>query len=808
MSLALPEEPSDRRPIFTAGHVSDWMLVALTNNHPPQRQVWNAEQSLNNNTGLFRLRVVDPDDIPVVRRGLQGLIGVTDSSLETSYSSEGGNPFKYALKKAASSTQTSGAGAPQRRSSGLATTSLQSDLGGQGGFAAAGVSAMSAQSGAGAGAGAAAASLLQGSCASLSQGSWPPGPVPGSRESQSVSLKEGSEPLTRAQRYYQELLKAERKIHKGWETAALEEESERAAQMAKQMKSIHQRSTETSFMSNKLSKSSKRRTSADSEVSIGSLLLPKEESSVEELSAEVLPFDGKLHVEIEVVVLPNDPESRSTGSPALSESGSSPRLDSALHDGSLRSDSVLGPAGSVSSKAGRKAGAKGSSRRTSQQRRGSQGRSSVGSRESARLERVESRLDLSAELNSLRAEMDLLQEESQGTVHHDRDGSEASSQAQAEAAAAKKRRTRNVNDDALWARRNLGLGGTAFYVPDVERYALAHSLPPPPPPSLAGAHKTKLKPRLPLDISSNRYRDEAPSVDPRVPVTVLTEERSLAMEKTMRIADFYNALSRSMTALDRMTLPGGLAATRRPRRKPPRATSTPAASAPAEAAEAPPAQAASATPPPASPQKQLASRGASGGSQTSGLRGTTPGSEQQAAAVTSAPNSRQAGSERRSSTQTGSAQVLEAAEGNDEQEENVEESEELDKTRLPVLPQFNKQNVADIRKAIGTAAGQDAEDEAPGDVAVEGKEPRRASEAEKTQPLKLNYARFGALVDYEARKSVAWRTYHKREYQRQKLVLQYKTKPKGFELEEPDEPAAIGTGDTNERRHSGNSAEN
>eukprot|EP00971_Amphidinium_carterae_P064621 1280411-Amphidinium_carterae.1 len=105
-----------------------------------------------------------------------------------------------------------------------------------------------------------------------------------------------------------------------------------------------------------------------------------------------------------------------------------------------------------------------------------------------------------------------------------------------------------------------GLGGSAFYVPDVERYALAHSLPPPPP----STYMTKLKPRLPLDVSCNRYRDEAPSVFAPVPPVALTEERSLAMERKMRIADFYNALSRSMTALDRMTMPGGLSMKRKP----------------------------------------------------------------------------------------------------------------------------------------------------------------------------------------------------------------------------------------------------
>lgn len=72
----------------------------------------------------------------------------------------------------------------------------------------------------------------------------------------------------------------------------------------------------------------------------------------------------------------------------------------------------------------------------------------------------------------------------------------------------------NVHDNSD-KRTALGLGGTAFFVPEVERYALAPSLLPPPPRGeghlqRTGHKRLKLKPRLPLEVSRHRWRDEHP----------------------------------------------------------------------------------------------------------------------------------------------------------------------------------------------------------------------------------------------------------------------------------------------------------
>merc|ERR1719218_184607 len=72
----------------------------------------------------------------------------------------------------------------------------------------------------------------------------------------------------------------------------------------------------------------------------------------------------------------------------------------------------------------------------------------------------------------------------------------------------------NVYDNSN-KRTALGLGGTAFFVPEVERYALAPSLLPPPPRGeghlkRTGHKRLKLKPRLPLEVSKHRWRDEHP----------------------------------------------------------------------------------------------------------------------------------------------------------------------------------------------------------------------------------------------------------------------------------------------------------
>lgn len=105
---------------------------------------------------------------------------------------------------------------------------------------------------------------------------------------------------------------------------------------------------------------------------------------------------------------------------------------------------------------------------------------------------------------------------------------------------------RNHDND----RAALALAGTCFYVPDAERLALAPSLPPPPPPSLLGARKWRLKPRLPLDISRNRYRDEYPSIDLLREPFMPTKEQAISLERSMKTFDFYAGCDKTLTRMN------------------------------------------------------------------------------------------------------------------------------------------------------------------------------------------------------------------------------------------------------------------
>uniref|UniRef100_A0A7S1LHL0 Uncharacterized protein n=1 Tax=Alexandrium catenella TaxID=2925 RepID=A0A7S1LHL0_ALECA len=97
-------------------------------------------------------------------------------------------------------------------------------------------------------------------------------------------------------------------------------------------------------------------------------------------------------------------------------------------------------------------------------------------------------------------------------------------------------------------RWKLGVGGTVGFVPDAERYGHAPSLPPPPPRSMLGQSRVRIKPRLPLDISNHRYRDEHPNVwapDPWEPSK--TDRR--AFEEKLMTLDFLASCSKSLTRL-------------------------------------------------------------------------------------------------------------------------------------------------------------------------------------------------------------------------------------------------------------------
>jgi hypothetical protein len=99
----------------------------------------------------------------------------------------------------------------------------------------------------------------------------------------------------------------------------------------------------------------------------------------------------------------------------------------------------------------------------------------------------------------------------------------------------------------------LDLAGSVFFLPDAERYRLSPSLPPPPPPSLQGRRRLRLKPRLPLEISNHRYRDEHPNIwspDPFSP----DKNRRQKFENKMLTLDLYRAASDSLIRLPKQVL--------------------------------------------------------------------------------------------------------------------------------------------------------------------------------------------------------------------------------------------------------------
>jgi len=111
----------------------------------------------------------------------------------------------------------------------------------------------------------------------------------------------------------------------------------------------------------------------------------------------------------------------------------------------------------------------------------------------------------------------------------------------------------NVHDNSN-KRTALGLGGTAFFVPEVERYALAPSLLPPPPRGegylvQTGHKRLKLKPRLPLEISRNRWRDEHPYGCPAEAEFRLDADALRSWEEKVRRVELYGTLNKFFTTM-------------------------------------------------------------------------------------------------------------------------------------------------------------------------------------------------------------------------------------------------------------------
>eukprot|EP00930_Biecheleria_cincta_P038767 TRINITY_DN2663_c1_g1_i1.p1 TRINITY_DN2663_c1_g1~~TRINITY_DN2663_c1_g1_i1.p1 ORF type:complete len:505 (+),score=129.01 TRINITY_DN2663_c1_g1_i1:124-1638(+) len=98
----------------------------------------------------------------------------------------------------------------------------------------------------------------------------------------------------------------------------------------------------------------------------------------------------------------------------------------------------------------------------------------------------------------------------------------------------------------------LDMGGSVFFIPDAERYAFAPSLPPPPPPGLQGRRRIRLKPRLPLDISNHRYRDEHPNI--WAPAAFSPElEHYQSFEQKMMTFDLYKACLEGLSRIPQQT---------------------------------------------------------------------------------------------------------------------------------------------------------------------------------------------------------------------------------------------------------------
>lgn len=228
-------------------------------------------------------------------------------------------------------------------------------------------------------------------------------------------------------------------------------------------------------------------------------------------------WDGQMQIDIEVVIIP------------------APGLEDSDDDKDSAEASTPSSSGGFSSKkSSRKPSLEGAD--------GAKGRKTSKGKGSASGDEDEdddaARADLYEELERLKEEMGADQDEKQSQNSDDMPEG------------LKLKRLQNIwdNPKPKWS---LGIGGTVFFVPDAERYAMGSSLPPPPPPSLHGRHRIHLKPRLPLEISNHRYRDEHPNIWPDVPYSPEVQDYSRFEEKLMTL-DFYKSCQSAMTQLPQM----------------------------------------------------------------------------------------------------------------------------------------------------------------------------------------------------------------------------------------------------------------
>jgi len=293
-------------------------------------------------------------------------------------------------------------------------------------------------------------------------------------------------PVKRADKYFDILMKNHYKRVDGWkdeeENAAKEKATATAAFYARKARERERRKAAAEAFDT-------RSRSSDEGEEVAS------EEEPEDLGP-LLPFDGKLKVELEICV--REPPCIETASTEADSSVQSSRKSSR----SAAGGGPDAPARAASSTSG----------------------------ESAPL------LDLADELDLLKEEMGAIEE---------KEKKEDSDDDLPEGLKLKKFQDIWDNPKPKWT---LGIGGSVFFVPDAERYAFGPSLPPPPPPSMLGRRRLRLKPRLPLDISNHRYRDEHPNIWPEAPYSPELEDH-LRFERTLLTLDLYKSCNMAMTQL-------------------------------------------------------------------------------------------------------------------------------------------------------------------------------------------------------------------------------------------------------------------
>lgn len=353
-----------------------------------------------------------------------------------------------------------------------------------------------------------------------------------------------SQPKTRASKYFNLLMEGHGKHTERWandaETIARDaaEAAARAADVEAKRKRVAIASPRRSTLIRPPSSSSYSVASSQTGSSMSEI--PESTQSMERKasSGELVPYYGTMQVEIEIITA-NSPDMDEDD---IDDLGAGPETeltseeDDNLFDdesghssqpGQSRKNISVKLAGEEIIDMNHKSKSKSSSRRSS-------GSSSPGSSHSSSV----SAINLEKELEGLKDELGVNDEPSEDSDEDLPD------------------HLKNKGGDNIWDNPvpawSLGLGGTVFFVPDAERYSMGSSLPPPPPRSLHGRKRLKLKPRLPLDVSNNRYRDENPNIWPIPPFNPDADDYN-KFEEILMTLDFYQGCNVAMSSLPQMS---------------------------------------------------------------------------------------------------------------------------------------------------------------------------------------------------------------------------------------------------------------